>query len=238
MSRPCSSHVYQDSPTPASCATSSRRSPGVRRRPLSSSPTLSGVTRARRSRRKSASSDRRAVEGGGASPTIDALLVRTPTVADPGRMTNLGTFTVNRIGFGAMQLAGPGVFGPPRDPAAARAVLRRAVELGVDHIDTAQFYGPDVVNDLIRQALHPYPEHLKLVTKVGARRDASGRVLPAQRPDELRAGVEANLRTLRVERLDVVNLRLVESGQDIPLEAQLLVLAAMRHEGKLDLIGL
>src|SRR5207244_6207180 len=91
---------------------------------------LPGGTRARRSRRKSASSDRRAVEGGGASPTIDALLVATPNVADPVHMTNLGTFTVNRIGFGAMQLAGPGVFGPPRDPAAARAVLRRAVELG------------------------------------------------------------------------------------------------------------
>src|SRR4051812_633181 len=154
------------------------------------------------------------------------------------RATFLGEKPVNRIGFGAMQLAGPGVFGPPRDPIAARAVLRRAVELGVDHIDTAQFYGPDVVNDLIRQALHPYPAHLKLVTKVGARRDASGGVLPAQRPDELRAGVEANLRTLRAERLDLVNLRLVESGQHIPLEAQLLVLAGMRQEGKLDLIGL
>src|SRR3954463_1806755 len=124
----------------------------------------------------------------------------------------LGDKPVHRIGFGAMQLAGPGVFGPPRDPAAARAVLRRAVELGVDHIDTAQYYGPDVVNDLIREALHPYPEQLKLVTKVGARRDAGGGVLPAQRPDELRDGVEANLRSLRVERLDLVNLRLVETG--------------------------
>ena len=86
------------------------------------------------------------------------------------------------MGFGAMQLAGPGVFGPPPDPDAARAVLRRAVELGVDHIDTAQYYGPDVVNDLIRQALYPYPEDLRLVTKVGARRDAAGRILPAPRP--------------------------------------------------------
>jgi aryl-alcohol dehydrogenase-like predicted oxidoreductase len=139
-----------------------------------------------------------------------------------------------------MQLAGPGVFGPPRDPGAARAVLRRAVEVGVDHIDTAQFYGPDVVNDLIRQALHPYPEHLKLATKVGARRDGAGRVLAAQRPDELRDAVEANLRSLRVERLDLVNLRLVETGDAIavPLEAQLLALADMRDEGKLDLIGL
>jgi aryl-alcohol dehydrogenase-like predicted oxidoreductase len=121
-----------------------------------------------------------------------------------------------------------------------RAVLRRAIELGVDHIDTSQYYGPDVVNDLIREALHPYPEHLKLVTKVGARRDGAGRVLPAQRPDELRDGVEANLRSLRVERLDLVNLRLVDAHSDgaIPLEEQLSALEDMREEGKLDLIGL
>ena len=86
----------------------------------------------------------------------------------------LGDKPINRIGFGAMQLAGPGVFGPPRDPDGARAVLRRAVELGVDHIDTAQYYGPDVVNDLIRESLHPYPKDLKLVTKVGGRRDDEG----------------------------------------------------------------
>ena len=154
--------------------------------------------------------------------------------------TFLGDKPINRMGYGAMQLAGPGVFGPPRDPSAARAVLRRAIELGVDHVDTSQYYGPDVVNDLIRQALHPYPENLKLVTKVGARRDETGRVLPAQRPDELRDGVEANLRSLRVERLDLVNLRLVESGHDtaIPLEEQLSALEDMRQEGKLDLIGL
>jgi pyridoxine 4-dehydrogenase len=154
--------------------------------------------------------------------------------------TFLGDKPINRMGYGAMQLAGPGVFGPPGDPDAARAVLRRAVELGVDHIDTAQYYGPDVVNDLIRQALHPYPEHLKLVTKVGARRDEAGGVLPAQRPEELREGVEANLRSLAVERLDLVNLRLVETGDDsaIPLEAQLSALEDMRQEGKLDLIGL
>ena len=154
--------------------------------------------------------------------------------------TFLGDKPINRMGYGAMQLAGPGVFGPPSDPSAARAVLRRAIELGVDHIDTSQYYGPDVVNDLIRQALHPYPENLKLVTKVGARRDDAGRVLPAQRPDELRIGVEANLRSLRVERLDLVNLRLVEGRHDtvIPLEDQLAALEDMRHEGKLDLIGL
>jgi aryl-alcohol dehydrogenase-like predicted oxidoreductase len=154
--------------------------------------------------------------------------------------TFLGDKPINRMGFGAMQLAGPGVFGPPHDPSSARAVLRRAVELGVDHIDTSQYYGPDVVNDLIRQALYPYPENLKLVTKVGARRDEKGRVLPAQRPDELRDGVEANLRSLRVERLDLVNLRLVGAGPDtaVPLEEQLSALEEMRQEGKLDLIGL
>ena len=134
--------------------------------------------------------------------------------------TFLGDKPINRMGYGAMQLAGPGVFGPPRDPSAARAVLRRAIELGVDHIDTSQYYGPDVVNDLIRQALHPYPENLKLVTKVGARRDDAGRVLPAQRPDELRAGVEANLRSLRVERLDLVNLRLVGADTTPPYRSR------------------
>jgi pyridoxine 4-dehydrogenase len=96
--------------------------------------------------------------------------------------TSLGDKPINRIGFGAMQLAGPGVFGPPRDPGAARAVLRRAIALGVDHIDTSQYYGPDVVNDLIREALHPYPENLKLVTKVGARRDAAGGCSPHSAP--------------------------------------------------------
>jgi pyridoxine 4-dehydrogenase len=152
-------------------------------------------------------------------------------------MTNLGPFTVNRVGFGAMQLAGPGVFGPPRDPENARAVLRRAVELGADHIDTAQYYGPDVVNDLIRDALHPYPEGLRLVTKVGGRRDEKGAWLPALRPDELRAGVEDNLRTLRVDRMDMVNLRLIE-GADVPLAEQLGALEDLRGEGKLALIGL
>jgi aryl-alcohol dehydrogenase-like predicted oxidoreductase len=151
----------------------------------------------------------------------------------------LGDKPVNRLGFGAMQLAGPGVFGPPRDPDAARAVLRRAVELGVDHIDTAQFYGPDVVNDLIRETLHPYPEHLKLVTKVGARRDERGAWLPAQTPADLRAGVEENLRSLRVERMDLVNLRRLEEDgvSPVPLEEQLGALEDLRVEGKLDLIG-
>jgi pyridoxine 4-dehydrogenase len=154
-------------------------------------------------------------------------------------MPNLGPFAVNRIGFGAMQLAGPNVFGPPRDPAAARAVLRRAVELGVDHIDTSQFYGPDVVNDLIREALHPYPDGLRIATKVGGRRDDAGAWLPAQRPEELRAGVEDNLRSLRVERLDLVNLRLLEDehAPQVALAEQLGTLADLRAEGKIALIG-
>ena len=101
---------------------------------------------------------------------------------DMTKTSFLGDKPINRIGFGAMQLAGPGVFGPPRDPDAARAVLRRAIELGVDHIDTAQYYGPDVVNDLIREALHPYPDNLKLVTKVGGRRDDQGAGCPPSVP--------------------------------------------------------
>ena len=151
----------------------------------------------------------------------------------------IGDKPVNRIGFGAMQLAGPGVFGPPRDPDAARAVLRRAIELGVDHIDTAQYYGPDIVNDLIRESLHPYPENLKLVTKVGGRRDEQGDWLPAQRPAELRAGVEDNLRSLQVERMDLVNLRLMDAeGSGDLLPEQLGALEDLRAEGKLDLIGI
>jgi pyridoxine 4-dehydrogenase len=151
----------------------------------------------------------------------------------------LGNKPVNRIGFGGMQLAGPGVFGPPNDPDAARAVLRRAVELGVDHIDTSQYYGPDVVNELIREALHPYPENLKLVTKVGGRRDDAGAWLPALSPAELRSGVEDNLRTLQVERMDLVNLRLLdESDAAGRLAEQLGALEDMRREGKLDLIGI
>src|SRR6476620_6020219 len=148
----------------------------------------------------------------------------------------LGDKTINRIGFGAMQLAGKGVFGPPRDSDAARAVLRRAIELGVDHIDTSQYYGPDVVNDLIHDTLHPYPEPLKLVTQVGARRDDQGGWLPAQTPQDLRAGVEANLASLDVERMDLVNLRRMPDS-DVPLAEQLGELEDLRGEGKLDLIG-
>jgi len=146
---------------------------------------------------------------------------------------------VARIGYGAMQLPGPGVLGPPRDRAAALALLRRAVELGVNHIDTAQYYGPDVANELIHAALHPYPEDLVLVTKVGAERDRQGRWISAQRPHELRAGVEANLRSLEVERIDVVNLRLAGDGAPgVDLDSQLAEMSALRAEGKIGGIGI
>jgi pyridoxine 4-dehydrogenase len=151
---------------------------------------------------------------------------------------------VARIGYGAMQLPGPGVLGPPRDRALALAVLRRAIELGVNHIDTAQYYGPKVANELIHAALHPYPEDLVLVTKVGAERDGQGRWILAQRPSELRAGVEANLRTLEVEKIDVVNLRLVGVGRGghgapaVDLDSQLAEMIALRAEGKIGGIGI
>ena len=149
----------------------------------------------------------------------------------------MGPKTVHRMGFGAMQLPGPGVFGPPRDRAAALAVLRRAVELGVDHIDTAQFYGPGVANQLIHEALHPYPAELALVSKVGARRDDTGRWLPAQTPAELRAGVVDNLGTLDVDQVDVVNLRMMDHPE-VALEDQLGAMVEMRSEGLIGAIGL
>src|SRR5262245_14582756 len=111
----------------------------------------------------------------------------------------LGSYTVGRVGFGAMQLPGPGVFGPPRDHDQAIAVLRRAIELGINHIDTSQYYGPNVSNELIREALHPYPADLALVSKVGGKRDDNAAWLPAQEPDELRQGIEDNLRTLETD---------------------------------------
>ena len=156
-------------------------------------------------------------------------------------MSFLGDKPVHRIGFGAMQLAGPGVFGPPADPDAARAVLRRAIELGVDHIDTSQYYGPDVVNELIREALHPYPDNLRLVTKVGAERDAEGGWNAAAEPHQLKAAVHENLRSLGVERMDLVNLRRFErdnpDAQEPALEDQLAALAELRDAGDIDLIG-
>ena len=167
------------------------------------------------------------------------------TKKQPGGSAKLAGRPVARIGYGAMQLPGPGVLGPPRDRAAALAVLRRAVELGVNHIDTAQYYGPDVANELIHAALHPYPEDLVLVTKVGAERDRQGRWISAQRPHELRAGVEANLRSLEVERIDVVNLRLLDAeggatdrAARVDLDSQLAEMIALRAEGKIGGIGI
>jgi aryl-alcohol dehydrogenase-like predicted oxidoreductase len=123
-----------------------------------------------------------------------------------------GDLSIHRMGYGAMQLADPGVWGPPRDPDAAVAVLRRALELGVNHIDTSDYYGPHVVNELIRRALHPYDDDLAIVTKVGARRTPD-KVWPAAlSPAELRDAVHSNLKHLGVERLDVVNLRIVAEG--------------------------
>ncbi|ANE80389.1 oxidoreductase [Mycobacterium adipatum] len=157
----------------------------------------------------------------------------------------LGPFTVSRVGFGAMQLPGPGVMGPPRDHERAIAVLKRAVHLGVDHIDTAQFYGPNVSNELIREALHPYPDNLALVSKVGARRNDRGDWLSAQQPDELRADIEANLRTLGTDRLAAVNLR-IHSGDPSTVgpvdrelfDRQLTAMIAARDEGLITGIGL
>jgi pyridoxine 4-dehydrogenase len=151
----------------------------------------------------------------------------------------LGRCSVARIGFGAMQLPGPGVFGPPRDRDEALAVLRRAVELGVDHIDTAQFYGPDVANELIREALYPYPENLALVSKVGGRRDDTGAWLPVAEAADLRRDIEANLLTLGVDQLAAVNLRLFESdGPDELFDDQLSVMIQARDEGLIGGIGL
>jgi aryl-alcohol dehydrogenase-like predicted oxidoreductase len=150
-----------------------------------------------------------------------------------------GTLPVNRLGFGAMQLAGPGVFGPPADPANSIAVLRRAVELGVNHIDTSDFYGPYVVNDLIRQALHPYPANLVLVTKVGARRDDTGGWIPALAPDDLRQAVHDNLDRLGVDVLDLVNLRVpgLEGPEAGPVAKEFEVLAELREQGLIKHLG-
>jgi pyridoxine 4-dehydrogenase len=151
----------------------------------------------------------------------------------------LGGYSVSRIGLGAMQLPGPGVFGPPRDRGEALAVLRRGAELGVDHIDTAQYYGPDVANELIRAALFPYPDTLALVSKVGARRDRSGGWLPYDEPDQLRRGIEDNLRSLGAGQLAAVNLRLMEGAPpDQRFDDQLAAMIRARDEGLIGGVGL
>ena len=153
----------------------------------------------------------------------------------------LGEASVRRVGYGAMQLAGPGVFGPPRDKAEALAVLREVVASGVNHIDTSDYYGPYVVNELIREALHPYPEDLVIVTKIAARRGDDGSWLPALSPAELRQAVHDNLRLLGVDALDVVNFRSmhgVAAPAEGSIEAPLTVLAELQQEGLIRHMGL
>jgi pyridoxine 4-dehydrogenase len=151
----------------------------------------------------------------------------------------IGRWQVYRLGYGAMQLAGDNVFGPPRDRDEALGVLRAAVDSGINHIDTAQYYGPGVVNELIREALYPYPSDLAIVSKVAARRDNAGAVLPYDEPDQLRAGIEDNLKTLGVDRLAAVNLRLMEgSSPGERFDAQLAALITARDEGLIDGVGL
>jgi aryl-alcohol dehydrogenase-like predicted oxidoreductase len=153
----------------------------------------------------------------------------------------LGGRQVRRLGYGAMQLAGPGVFGPPKDPEAAHAVLREALALGVNHIDTSDFYGPHVTNRLIREALHPYSKDLVIVTKIGARRDAQGSWLPAFSAQELEQAVHDNLHNLGLDVLDVVNFRSmldVHGPAEGSLEAPLTALAELRERGLVRNIGL
>lgn len=151
----------------------------------------------------------------------------------------LGDRRVNRMGYGAMQLAGPGVFGPPRDHDAALTVLRDAIAAGVNHIDTSDFYGPHVTNQLIREALHPYPDGLTIVTKVGARRGTDASWLPALAPEELVAAVHDNLRNLGADTLDVVNLRVgaVEQPSEGSIAPQFAALAALQRQGLIRHLG-
>ncbi len=161
-------------------------------------------------------------------------------------LSKAGTFTlgdrsVNRMGYGAMQLAGPGVFGPPKDRPQALAVLREAVASGVNHIDTSDFYGPFVVNQLIREALHPYPDGLTIVTKVGAVRGADASWNPAQSPAELTSAVHDNLRNLGVDVLDVVNLRItgaVHAPSEASIAERFEALAALQGQGLIRHLGL
>jgi pyridoxine 4-dehydrogenase len=151
----------------------------------------------------------------------------------------LGPWQVRRVGYGAMQLAGDGVYGPPRDRDEALRVLRAAIDSGVNHIDTAQYYGPGVVNELIREALYPYPADLAIVSKVAARRDADGAILPYDEPDQLRRGIEDNLETLGVGRLAAVNLRVMDSSAPTSrFDDRLAALIRARDEGLIDGIGL
>src|SRR5947207_5962882 len=159
-----------------------------------------------------------------------------------GRFTFPGTsLTIQRMGYGAMQLAGPGVWGPPRNPDEAVAVLREAVAAGVNHIDTADFYGPHVTNQIIRKALHPYPAGLVIVTKLGARRPPDKSWQPAISPEDLTTGVHDNLRNLGLDALDIVNYRVMGSGHGLEegsIAEQVTVLADLRRKGLIRHIGL
>jgi len=159
-----------------------------------------------------------------------------------GRFTFPGTsLTVNRMGYGAMQLAGPGVWGPPKDPDAAVAVLREAIAAGVNHIDTADFYGPHVTNQIIKQALHPYPAGLVIVTKLGARRPADKSWQPASSPQDLTAGVHDNLRNLGLDALDIVNYRAmgaIHGPAEGSIAEQVTLLADLKRKGLIRHIGL
>lgn len=156
-----------------------------------------------------------------------------------GTFTMAPDLTVTRMGYGAMQLAGPGVFGPPADREAAIAVLREVVALGITHIDTSDFYGPFVTNEIIREALHPYPESLRIVTKVGARRDETGGWLHARSPGELKQAVHENLTRLRLDALDVVNLRVGGFSGPEPgsLAEQFIALAELQQQGLIRHLG-
>ncbi|WP_321947430.1 aldo/keto reductase family oxidoreductase [Paraburkholderia sp. J10-1] len=159
----------------------------------------------------------------------------------PASTYELAGRQVNRMGYGAMQLAGPGVFGPPKDRAQAVAVLREALALGVDHIDTSDFYGPHVTNQIIREALHPYAQNLTIVTKVGAVRDDQGAWLPALEPADIERAVHDNLRNLGLEALDVVNLRImgdVHKPSEGPVEKQVETLARLRERGLVRNVGM
>jgi pyridoxine 4-dehydrogenase len=159
--------------------------------------------------------------------------------ASPEPKRALGPFEVGPIGLGAMRLTGPGVFGPPPNREEAVRLLREAVDAGVDHIDTAEYYGPHVVNELIREALHPYPTELVLVSKVGARRDDRGGIFAYDEPAQLRRGIEENLRTLAVDSLPVVNLRLMRgSPPDSFFDDQLAAMATARDDGLIRAVGL
>ena len=170
-----------------------------------------------------------------------AYLKRRTHMIDQSGTYALGDRQVRRLGYGAMQLAGPGVFGPPKDPDAARAVLRDAVAQGVNHIDTSDFYGPHITNQLIREALSPYPEDLVIVTKIGARRGADASWLPAESPDELRQAVHDNLRNLGLDVLDVVNLRImgnIHGPSEGSVAERLTVLAELQQQGLVRHVGL